>query len=368
MIIVVPRKVALQSTRTLQLGNILLVPIDILERPLARVASFMTRLVRTMPKILSNFQIELVHFTFDYPTFTMNLGFDKPVVSTLHHLHYVEALNSIHFNHNLVSLVPYMTKQMLLTYSERMLMNQSAAIIAVSRFTKESAVRYLGFNPARITVVQNGIPIEPLSDFREGNVDLVFRNLFSFLGNDKLILYVGRLERSKGLEYLIEAFSRIMDKIPSVKLVVIGSGDSSYVNRLKRKIALMHIEENVFFLGRVTQQVLTAAYGASSVVVLPSLMEGFGLTLTEAMVRGKPVVATKVGAIPEIVQDGITGLLAEPADATSLSELILRVLTDSELARKLAQSGNEQVKKHNSLSEMCRLTERVYLELQNNSN
>ncbi|MGH2639216.1 MAG: glycosyltransferase family 4 protein [Rhabdochlamydiaceae bacterium] len=359
VILFVPRHVSKKSSETIQLGNIVLVPVDLVERPFVRVASFMARVIRMMPKISSDWRIELVHFTFDYPALPMNLGFERPVVSTLHHLHYVEALSIMRSNKNIVRLVPYMAQQMLLSYSEKKLMSQSRAVIAVSKFTHDSAIKYAGCKSSNLYIVPNAIDSNLYVEPARGNIGSSFRELYK-LGSDRIVLYVGRVKKSKGLEYLIRGFARVCDRVPSAQLVIVGGGDASYVMKLRNEAIKSHIDQRITFTGRIEQTLLFQAYLASEIVSLPSMMEGFGLTLLEAMTVGKPVVATRVGAIPEIIVDKSSGLLVDTGDSSQLAEAILQLLENPDAAKNMGANGKLAVAGNYSIERMAQLTEKVY--------
>lgn len=305
VVIVVPKAVAKLASEKLDLGRIRLEGVDILERPLARVVSFMTRFARDMPKISERHKIDLAHFTFDYPSIPLKLGFDTPIISTLHHLHYVEALSMIRSNENIIKQIPHMLQQMFLSFSERTLMNQSRAVIAVSKFTYDTAIKYIGARSSNMFIVPNSIDTDL---YARGSGVEEFLETYN-ISSERIILYVGRVEKSKGLEYLIRGFASVCSRFQSANLVIVGAGDAAYVAKLQDEARIARVNHKITFTGKIEQSLLLQAYRSAEIVVLPSLMEGFGLTVLEAMTVGKPVVATRVGAIPEIVEHKQSGIL-----------------------------------------------------------
>src|SRR6266852_3668730 len=182
---------------------------------------------------------------------------------------------------------------------ERRLISQAEGVIAVSRFTLETLVDRFGFPESSIRVVHNGIDSR---SFGENDRGEQFRRRFG--DSRRFILYVGRLDISKGVEYLIEAFAKVKKNDENTFLVFIGRGPSSYLNSLRKRARATGVERDMVFAGAVDSELLRSAYAAASVFVLPSLMEGLGITLLEAMASSTPCVATRVGGIPEVVQDG----------------------------------------------------------------
>ncbi len=163
------------------------------------------------------------------------------------------------------------------------------------------------------------------------------------------ILYVGGLEARKGVEFLLLAMELVIKKIPDAKLTVVGrsglTGGQFFNERevfadLARRIG---IDKNVVFKNFVPDGRLPQYYSECDVFVLPSRMEGWGLTLMEAMALEKPVVAYRVGGIPELVDHGRNGLLLDCGDVMGLAESIIRILADKRLAKRLGKAGRKKV-------------------------
>jgi len=151
------------------------------------------------------------------------------------------------------------------------------------------------------------------------------------------VLYVGRLVSEKGVEFLLEAISYISKEI-SVELWIVGSGP--YKNYLKDIAKKLGIESRVNWFGWIPWgEQLFKIMREADVLVLPSLTEGCGLCVLEAMSQSLPVIASKVGGIPEIVKDGISGLLVEPCDSKAIAKSIIRIARDLELRKRLINEG-----------------------------
>jgi glycosyltransferase involved in cell wall biosynthesis len=164
---------------------------------------------------------------------------------------------------------------------------------------------------------------------------------------ERRILYVGRLIERKGLPYLIEA----MDLLPpglEVRLDIVGAGDQRPL--LERLVKDKGLTERVFFRGRIPYEELAELYAGCDLFVLPAIVdsrgdtEGLGVVLVEAMSYKKPVIATDVGGIPDIVRHNETGILVEQRDPQALAQAIEAVLADDNWARELGQAGFAYVK------------------------
>jgi glycosyltransferase involved in cell wall biosynthesis len=326
---------------------------------LLRELEFLAQAERIISDLADRGRIDLVHVTFDYPTFFFRLkGRGVPCVATVHHLHLAEALSMLRYESSAPRKVAQMLRASTLTGFEGRLVRQCAAVIAVSGFTAETVQRLLSVPREAVRIVKNGIDA---SEF-EGGDPALFREKFPVLG-EKTVLYVGRLERSKGLHYLMPAFARVLSRIPDATMAVVGRGSDEYLAELKVGARSAGVSDRVVFTGRISQDLLPHAYAASALVVLPSLMEGFGISLLESMAAGKPCVATRVGAVPEIVKHGETGLLVKPADSQELGGAMATLLSDPALGAAMGRKGLETVKRDFSLERMTSDTVEVYREL-----
>jgi glycosyltransferase involved in cell wall biosynthesis len=164
-----------------------------------------------------------------------------------------------------------------------------------------------------------------------------------------LILFVGRLVERKGVEYLIRAFAEVVREVPS-ELVIVGKGPED--KRLHQLTEELNLVPKVHFKGWVSQDELEILYNQCNVFVLPAIIdskgdtEGLGVVLLEAMSYRKPVIASSLGGITDIVKDRDTGLLVNEKDTHGLSEAIKAALTNPALAESLGKRGYEHVQKH----------------------
>lgn len=159
------------------------------------------------------------------------------------------------------------------------------------------------------------------------------------------VLFVGRLVERKGVAQAIEAIAKLGPNRP--RLEIVGEGPERPALALLAE--RLGVADRVVFRGRISAPELQASYARAAVCVLPSVQdargdtEGLGVVLLEAMNHGTPVVASRIGGIPDIVEDGVSGLLVPPADADALAAAIRRVLADPALARRLGEGGRRRL-------------------------
>lgn len=235
-------------------------------------------------------------------------------------------------------------------------MAEADHLIAVSHAVAE-ALTSLGVGPQRITVVPNGVE---LNRYLVGEPDLSnrVRSALSLSESLPIIGIVARVQPVKGHEVLLEAFKEVRATLPEARLLVVGGGASSYERRLRELCQRLGIASSVVWLG--VRSDVPDLLAAMDVVALPSRSEGFGLAILEAMAMGKPVVATRVGGIPECVDEGRTGILVSAGNAGELARALTTVLSDPALARSMGAAGRARVEQEFSLARMVDRTCEVY--------
>ena len=176
------------------------------------------------------------------------------------------------------------------------------------------------------------------------------------------VLFVGRLVERKGVANLVEALARLGPGGP--RLEVIGDGpERPALEALARQLGL---GDRATFRGKVPARELQECYARAAVCVLPSVTdargdtEGLGVVLLEAMNWGTPVIASRIGGIPDIVEDGVSGLLVPPGDPEALAAALRRILGDRALARRLGEAGRERLRERFSWEAITRRWEAVY--------
>lgn len=218
----------------------------------------------------------------------------------------------------------------------------------------EAKVRAEG-RSARFAVIANGVDLER---FTAPAPPCALRSEIGMPGDGRLIGVVARLEPEKGHRHLIDAMPGILAAVPPAWLAIVGEG--SLESELRRRAAALPspARGRVVFTGR--RDDVAAVTADLDVAVLPSLREAQGISVLEAMARRRPVVATAVGGIPEVITHGVDGLLVPAADPAALAEAITRLLTDDGLRRRIAEAGYGTVVDRFSIDAQVRRTETLY--------
>lgn len=155
------------------------------------------------------------------------------------------------------------------------------------------------------------------------------------------LLYVGNLISGKGIHFLLHAFLRIIRKYPESTLSIVGKGPQEF--ELKKLTVKLGLSSYVRFLGHIKHDELPAIMHQADLFVFPSLSEGTPRAVLEAMAMELPIVATRVGGIPEMIVDGVTGVLVQPASITDLAEAIIWALSHPEWAEKAGRLARQHV-------------------------
>lgn len=227
--------------------------------------------------------------------------------------------------------------------------------ISVSNFLAEAlSSRYL-VPRGQIQVIYNGVDIERFSPQVDG---APIREKYG-LADKKVVLYLGRLTRYKGAQFMLQAAPQVVAKVPDAHFVVAGSLRNDVLD-LPGMARSLGIDRHVTFTGFVPDQDIPALYRAADVFCYPSLWEGFGLTPAEAMASGIPVVAFRCTAVPEVVLDGQTGLLARPGDVGDLATSLTTLLVDDERREEMGRAGRRHVEDNFRWELAAERTEGVY--------
>jgi len=217
-------------------------------------------------------------------------------------------------------------------------LKRAQKIISVSRIVAQE-FKAIGIPEEKIAIVPNGVDLEEYKQLPVGNF---FRERLGIKENEKLVLTIGRLEEMKGFQYLIKALPSILEEVGSTKLLIAGP-DFDYGAKLKKLAEETKVKDNVIFYGPINGKEKFEAFSAADIVAVPSLYEGFGMLLLEAMAAGKPLVATYTGAAPELIQNGKNGILANLGDAEDLAGKVVKLLSDNQLMSLISQESRKTV-------------------------
>jgi glycosyltransferase involved in cell wall biosynthesis len=225
------------------------------------------------------------------------------------------------------------------------------AVNAVSAFSADSLASQDGFSRQQIEVIENGIDLER---FRPGTGMLADLD-----PSRRYIVHVARLHPVKDQATLLRAFRLVTDTIHDVDLLMAGDGELSH--DLAKLAEELKLEGQVRFLG--IRHDVPSLLRAAKIFVLTSRSEGAPLTLLEAMAVGLPVVVTAVGGMPEIVRDGIDGLLAPRGDANAIASALIRLLENSATALAMGAAGTQRIRERYTIDRTVERYYRLYMRL-----
>jgi glycosyltransferase involved in cell wall biosynthesis len=224
-------------------------------------------------------------------------------------------------------------------------------LIAVSHAMEQKIVDE-GRATAPVRLIYNGVDI----DRYERQEPCSLRDEYGMEPGSQIAGVVARLESEKGHPTLLEAWPRVLQQVPTAYLVIVGEGSKRA--ELERLAGELRIAHRVVFTGR--RDDVPAVTAAFDVAVLPSYREAQGLTILEAMALSRPVVASKVGGIPEVIENGVTGLLVPPHDPDALAGAIVRLLTDHAYADTIGRAGHDLVHDRFCVQLMVKEIEAIY--------
>jgi glycosyltransferase involved in cell wall biosynthesis len=230
--------------------------------------------------------------------------------------------------------------------------------VAVCELVRQAEIVRGGAPAGRVVTVYNGVDVDRFSAKEPQVVERVRRALG--IPVDALLLgTVGRHSPEKDLANLLAAMVAVRDHVPTAWLVLVGGGELR--GQLETQVRSLGLSDAVVFAG--VRDDVPEILAALDLFVLPSRWEGLPLAVLEAMAARLPVVATAVGGVPEVVVDGLTGLLVPPGDPPALAGALLSLARDAGRRRAMGQAGYERVREHFAMAQMARAMERLYEEL-----
>lgn len=218
-------------------------------------------------------------------------------------------------------------------------LKRADAIIAVSEFTKNEIISYYKIAPDKIHVAYNSIADEFFSHSSENEKESVRKK---YALPEKYILYIGTLQPRKNIPRLIEAFARIQNRIPDVGLVIGGNKNAhNFDKRIDGKIKEIDLKDKVIFPGYIDDKDKAAFFAAAHVFAYPSLYEGFGIPILEAMSQDVSVVASDIKPLREVGGDGV--LYADPGSLDEFSNMLYTACADDLIRAKLSKAAEKQL-------------------------
>jgi len=246
--------------------------------------------------------------------------------------------------------------------------DESASKAVLEKLTSRFATRYVvapealkkfcvdrySIPPDKILVIWNGIRFEKTQTDRKPMLDKL-----GLAPGLKIIGAIGRLHREKGQDILLRSFSRLTGEFPELRLVIVSDGPER--QNLEALAKSLGVGERVIFTGFVPEP--EKYFSVFDLFVLPSRIEAMPMILMQAMAHAKPIVATNVGGVSELIDDNKTGILTPAEDESSMSRSIARILSDPELSKQLGAGAKMKAQKEFSLDKMIEAYRKLYVDL-----
>lgn len=237
-------------------------------------------------------------------------------------------------------------------------LKSAAKIITVSRIVEDDLVLNQGIDPRKIVTIYNGVDLERFSKVNPLTKKKIRREL-GIDSRKQVVGMIAQLTSWKGIPYFLKAIPSILKKHPSVVFLIIGDGSER--KNLVTIVETLGISLNVIFAGFRTD--MPEIISIMDISLLSSLREGLPNVLIESMAMSKPIVATDVGGVSELVINNKTGFLIPPRDSTALSDVVIELLEDKEKAEKFGEAGREYVEQKFSLTQMVSKYENLYTQI-----
>jgi glycosyltransferase involved in cell wall biosynthesis len=238
----------------------------------------------------------------------------------------------------------------------RLLQKYIHTIIADAQFIRDCQIHDFYTKPDKISVVYNGVNLNRFAKADPAQKSESLKKL-GVPVDTSVVVSIAQCIKDKGLDFFIQAAGIILEKRPNSIFFVIGDGPER--SALERQAKALGLQDKVVFTGVRTDTEMYLSI-ADVFVLLSVWEEAFAFTLLEAMASSCPVVATRVGAIPESILDGVTGILVPPQDVKATAEAILELLNDGTLRKRMGLAGRERVERHFSLERWIEETIRIY--------
>lgn len=228
-----------------------------------------------------------------------------------------------------------------LRWLKYLIFKHATGVFAVSNFTRNILINQ-GIPKDKINVVLNGVDTVR---FRPDEKSPRILRKHNLLGQ-RVILTVARLDRYKGQDMVIQSLPKVLQKHPNTIYIIVGNGKEK--DKLRNLVKKLKLEPHVRFVDYVSDEELLDYYNSCDVFIMVSRQvrgdfEGFGLVYLEANACGKPVIGGRTGGVPEAIVDGKVGFLVNPASTKEISQALINVLSDAQLAQKMGKAGRNRV-------------------------
>jgi len=236
---------------------------------------------------------------------------------------------------------------------------ESWRVIVCSKHMEGEVKGLFGLPQDKIVRIPNGVYVKQFAELDRIDYNRTIESLGSIVrDNEKVLFFVGRLVREKGVHTLVDAIPHLLQEFPETKLVVAGTGPME--GQLKHQVKRMGLEHKVHFTGYIEDILLKQLYKRADIAVFPSLYEPFGIVALEAMASATPVIVSDTGGLSEIINHGKNGLKFFPGNASSLADQIKAIFRDKKFAQRLAVTASENVINEYDWSSIASKTHTVY--------
>ncbi len=277
-----------------------------------------------------------------YAAKTLKNSFNIPLVSTIHA---TESGRNSGIHDEIQRYVN--DTEWLLTY-------EATEVIVNSNFMRNDLQRLFGLPFEKINVISNGVNITTFNGLER---DYEFRRNYA-MDNEKIILFLGRLVYEKGIQHLISAMPKILERYNDAKLVIAGKG--GMLNELQAQVHTMGLSNKVCFAGYLNAKQVSKMYKSADISVFPSTYEPFGIVALEAMLAGVPTVVSDVGGLNEIVEHGVDGMKSYAGNSNSIADSILELLFKPQLCNTITKKAKSKVKEQYNWNKIAQDTHFTY--------
>lgn len=277
-----------------------------------------------------------------YAAKTLKNSFNIPLVSTIHA---TESGRNSGIHDEIQRYVN--DTEWLLTY-------ESTEVIVNSNFMRNDLQRLFGLPFEKINVIPNGVNITTFNGLER---DYEFRRNYA-MDNEKIILFLGRLVYEKGIQHLISAMPKILERYNDAKLVIAGKG--GMLNELQTQVHTMGLSNKVCFAGYLNAKQVSKMYKSADISVFPSTYEPFGIVALEAMLAGVPTVVSDVGGLNEIVEHRVDGMKSYAGNSNSIADSILELLFKPQLCNTITKKAKSKVKEQYNWNKIAQDTHFTY--------
>jgi glycosyltransferase involved in cell wall biosynthesis len=318
--------------------NLYVHPIPCMPLPRLTLGEYISYSLNTARHI-KRYNLDLIH---GHSMYSVGYSLNKnlPYVATLHGTQLNEFKQSLQYGTSLNHIITDFTSMLMERYTAK----KADKIIVVSNENRRDVIEQYKVPENKIATIPNGVNV---NDFKPSTC------------KSKTIIFVGRLHERKGIDKLLQSFSKVVSEEPEARLKIVGYGeDESRLKDLAKRLNLK--SRNLEFAGFVADSELHELYTSSSIFVLPSYYEGFGIVLIEAMSAGLPLVSVRTGGATEVIEEGENGFLV---DYDNMHKAIVKLLGDETLRIKMGRMSREKVEKEYDWTKIADKILKVYLEV-----